>query len=66
MLVTEYTDCSTCAVDSDTGYPYKTCAKCNTQLCAWCPNVCLTDNDDNKKICQDHSSTWTGSMDDCP
>ena len=48
MLVTEYTDCNTCAVDSDTGYPYKTCAKCNTQLCAWCPNVCLTDNDDNK------------------
>ena len=71
MLVMEYTDCSSCAVDPDTHYPPATCAKCNQRICGWCDGswggTCMTDSDKNSGICSSHSGTsWTGSMDDCP
>ena len=74
MLVMDYVDCDSCALDPDTKYPPATCAKCNQQICGWCAasssGTCMTDNDKNKQICEwsvpGHYGTWTGSMDDCP
>lgn len=64
MLITDSTDCD-CLKDPDTSYPYKTCDKCNQNICGWCPYTCMADTDQNKKICNKNSLRWTGSMDDC-
>ena len=53
----DFTDCNSCSGK-------RTCSDCNQGMCGWCngpyANVCLTDDDDNKKICTHHGADYTG------